>query len=129
MNSIRTRLEQAQQPGSNFIEPLWYEEAWRELRECHSTYDRERDTWRINKWDRASWTRLTSQPLKNIQADVLVIHSQYDAENPWFIVNAFMSSLATKKKYLRTLPFATHLCIWERARTTLYEWTAEFILL
>jgi alpha-beta hydrolase superfamily lysophospholipase len=66
--------------------------------------------------------------MKDIKANILLISSQYDSENPYHIVNRFFSRIGIKNKYLKVLPNATHLCIWEKARHTMYDWTAEFIL-
>jgi pimeloyl-ACP methyl ester carboxylesterase len=131
MQSIENRLTTAQPPGRNFIEPLWFDQAAEALARDHKTFDPSTGTWRIVKWDPSIWRQhlVDKRSLKNLRADVLFIHSQYDVENPYFIVKRFFDAVKTERKYIKVLPNATHLCIWETARQQLYDWTAEFILL
>jgi alpha-beta hydrolase superfamily lysophospholipase len=71
---------------------------------------------------------LSNTTMANSKAGVLVISSQYDTEYPTPVTRAFFDALLNTNKEFRILPDATHLCIWEKARHTLYEWTADFIL-
>lgn len=128
MASIKHRLEVAQPIGKNFIEESWFNQANDALSTYHKTFNPDTQSWRIHK--KIIWIdHLKSLgSMKNVKANVLFITSQYDTENPFYLVRRMFQRLGTHNKYLKILPNATHLCIWETARHTLYEWTAEFIL-
>jgi pimeloyl-ACP methyl ester carboxylesterase len=128
MDSIEHRLEVAQPEGKNFIEQSWFQQASDALATYHKTFNPDTKAWRIHK--KIIWiNHLKSlKNMKNVKANVLFITSQYDTENPFYLVRRMFHRLGIHNKYLKILPNATHLCIWETARHTLYEWTAEFIL-
>jgi alpha-beta hydrolase superfamily lysophospholipase len=128
MANIKHRLEVAQPEGKNFIDQTWFDQANTALAMHHKTFDSSTQSWKIHK--KISWIKhLTSlNSMKNVKANVLFITAQYDTENPFYLVRRMFNRLGIHNKYLRILPNATHLCIWETARHTLYEWTAEFIL-
>ncbi len=128
MDSIEHRLEIAQPQGKNFIEQSWFRQASDALATYHKTFNPETNSWRIHK--KISWIKhlQSLKNMKNVKANVLFITAQYDTENPYYIVRRMFHRLGIHNKYLKILPNATHLCIWETARHTLYEWTAEFIL-
>jgi len=129
MERINQRLESAQPPGKNFIEPLWYTEAQTALAHYHKTYNPDTAIWRVAKIDlQGLYDHLDRfKGMTRCRAEVLVVSSQYDTENPTWLARRMFNSLRVGKKYFKVLPNATHLCIWEQARTTLYEWTREFM--
>jgi pimeloyl-ACP methyl ester carboxylesterase len=127
---IQKRLAAAQPTGKDFREPTWAEEASAALEKFHKTFDKESKTWKMSKLNFQNLAvHLESLGgMKGIKANILFISSQYDSENPYYIVNRFFTRIGIKNKYLKILPNATHLCIWEKSRHTLYNWTKEFIL-
>lgn len=127
MDGIKNRLDTAQPEGKDFREELWYNEAWDALKKYHKTYDHTNDQWKIAKTEPVMKDALGGY-LREIRSDVLLMTAQYDIENPYFIVNRLYNSLTTQKKYIKIIPNATHLCIWEKQRHLMYEWTAEMIL-
>lgn len=127
MDGIKNRLDIAQPVGKDFREELWYNEAWDALKKYHKTYDHTNDHWKIAKTEPVLKNALGGY-LRDIKSDVLLMTSQYDIENPYYIVNRLFNRLTTKKKYIKIIPNATHLCIWEKQRHLMYEWTAEMIL-
>ena len=127
MDGIKNRLDTAQPEGKDFREELWYTEAWDALKKYHKTYDHANDQWKIAKTEPVMKDALGGY-LREIKSDVLLMTAQYDIENPYFIVNRLYNSLTTQKKYIKIIPNATHLCIWEKQRHLMYEWTAEMIL-
>jgi len=128
MDSIEHRLEVAQPDGKNFIEELWFNQASNALATYHKTFNPDTKAWRIHK--NITWIKhlQSLNTMNKIKANVLFITAQYDTENPFYLVRRMYAKLGIHNKYLKVLPNATHLCIWETARHTLYEWTAEFIL-
>jgi pimeloyl-ACP methyl ester carboxylesterase len=128
VDSIQERFLTAQLPGKDFREPTWADEAAEALETYHKTFDKETKTWKLCK--RIVWLDhlLSLGGMKDTKANILIITAQYDSENPYYIVNRFFNRLGITNKYLKILPNATHLCIWEKSRHTLYDWTAEFIL-
>jgi hypothetical protein len=127
MDKINDRLVGAQPAGKNFIEPLWYEESSRELMRCHQSYDHESNSWKIAKFLLTDEFFQEIGLLSNIKENVLLLSSQYDAENPIYVSNRLYKDLYCAKSYLRTIPNATHLCIWEKQRHYVYESTVELI--
>ena len=127
LDKINQRLTEAQPTGQDFREPLWYEEAADRLSKYHSTFDHGTGRWRLHK--PIDWKRHLDSvgDMSNIQARLLIITSQYDIENPFWLVERIYNKINITNKELRVLPDATHLCIWERSRQTLYKWTTEFI--
>lgn len=130
ISSIEDRLAQAQPAGKDFREPLWSSEANSALRKYHKTFNEKTEDWKLVKNVRMieMINERKNTALTNIKANLLFISAQYDCENPLFIVNRIMNLIPKQNKYLKILPNATHLCIWEKQRQTLYEWTVEFIL-
>lgn len=128
LDKINQRLTEAQPPGQDFKEPTWYEEAADRLSQYHSTFDHDTGRWRLHK--PLDWKRHLNSVgnMSGIKANLLVITSQYDIENPLWLVQRIFDKIDISNKTLKILPDATHLCIWERSRQTLYEWTAEFII-
>lgn len=128
MDSIEHRLEVAQPDGKNFIEQSWFKQASDTLSMYHKTFNPDTRSWRIHK--NIAWIKHLQSlgTMKNVKANVLFITAQYDAENPFYIVRRMFNKLGILNKYLKILPNSTHLCIWEKERHTLYDWTAEFIL-
>lgn len=127
MDKINDRLVSAQPAGKNFIEPLWYEEVSRELMRCHQSYDQESNSWKIAKFLLTDDFFQEIGLLSNIKENVLLLSSQYDAENPIYVSNRLYKDLYCAKPYLRTIPNATHLCIWEKQRHYVYESTVELV--
>lgn len=128
LTAIQQRFLNAQLPNQDFREPVWSDEACEALKKYHRTFDMTTETWKLHK--HIPWTdHLTiAGNMSNITANVFFISSQYDVENPFFLVDRFYQRVQNQgKKYIRILPNATHLCIWETARHTLYQWTEEFI--
>ena len=127
---IQQRLAAAQPIGKDFRELNWAKEAEEALGKFHKTFDKETKTWKMSKlnFQDLAGHLISLGGMKDIKANILLISSQYDSENPYHIVNRFFSRIGIKNKYLKVLPNATHLCIWEKARHTMYDWTAEFIL-
>jgi pimeloyl-ACP methyl ester carboxylesterase len=126
LNDIKSRLESAQPEGKNFIEPLWFEEAKDRLIEFHKTFNQDTNSWKLFIGLKWNWGDM-SPGGKKIKADVLVVSGQYDIENPLFVSERLYNNISTERKFLRVLPDATHLCIWEKSRHTLYAWTSDFI--
>jgi pimeloyl-ACP methyl ester carboxylesterase len=130
MARIQDRLGEAQPPGRDFREPLWFEEASRALEQLHRSYDPVKGSWRVLKLNifnlQAHIAAYIGMQLN--RAPLLIVHSEYDTENPRYIVDRMMGELAFDDKELVILPNATHLCIWERAREDLYQITKEFAL-
>lgn len=127
MDKIQERLITAQPEGKNFIEPLWYSEALKELIRCHKTYNKETNTWKIAKFRFSDEFFDNIGILKNINQRVLLLTSQYDKENPYYVSNRLFKDLHYAKPYIKTIPNATHLCIWEKQRHFVYESTVELL--
>lgn len=127
LERINQRLAAAQPPGQDFREPLWFEQAAQELARFHQTFNHATQRWRVLKT--LNWTdHLKSLGnMENIRANLLVITSEYDQENPEWLVRRFYRQIDHEHKSLKILPSATHLCIWEQARLRLYQWTQEFV--
>ena len=85
MDKIQNRLLNAQPKNKNFIEPLGYEEAQRELMNYHKTYDKNTNTWRVAKVKMGNDFYTKAGVLKNVTNRVLLLSSQYDIENPYYI--------------------------------------------
>lgn len=128
LDKINQRLTEAQPPGQDFKEPVWYEEAADRLSRYHSTFDHATGRWRLHK--PLDWKRHLNSVgnMSNMKANLLIITSQYDIENPLWLVQRIFDRIDISNKTLKILPDATHLCIWERSRQTLYKWTQEFII-
>lgn len=127
MDKINERLLSAQPAGKNFIEPLWYDEALNELVRCHKTYNKETNSWKVAKFRFSDDFFTDIGALTNITQRVLLLTSQYDIENPYYVSNRLYKDLYCARPYLRTIPNATHLCIWETQRHFVYESTLELI--
>lgn len=126
LNSIQSRLKSAQPPGEDFREPLWFEQAAEKLTEYHKSFNPDNKSWKVFKKIHQVKGNAPVGKVKT-DADVLMISSQYDTENPLPIVERLRDMLEAKSSTLKILPDSTHLCIWEKARMTLYKWSADFI--
>ena len=127
--AIQKRFLTAQPIKKDFREPLWAEEAGNALKKYHKTFDNDDETWKLHK--NIPWAdHLTSLGhMSEIRANILFITAEYDIENPFFLVDRFYNKVNNNgNKYIKILPEATHLCIWEKSRHNLYNWTTEFIL-
>lgn len=134
MDLIKTRFDAAQ-PNENYVkrnfqEEQWYDAARGTLSKYYTTFDEVTQSWKIPK-------PFATVPLNNyfrlfdfnkLIANVLIISAQYDTENPIFMTSRFYGKLPMRTTFYKVLPNATHLCIWEKARHQLYDWTSEFIL-
>lgn len=127
MAAIKDRLDNAQPAGKDFREELWYDEAYTALKTYHKTYNHETDEWKIAKTEPVMRSAIGGY-LSIPNSRVLLMTAQYDVENPYFIVNRLHNSITSNRKYIKMIPNATHLCIWEKQRHLVYEWTAEMIL-
>jgi len=134
MDLIKTRFDAAQPSEPhftrNFQEDQWYDAAQGTLSKYIITFDEATQDWKIPK-------PFAPGPLNNyfrlfdfskLTANVLITSAQYDNENPIFMTSRFYGRLSMKTTFYKVLPNATHLCIWEKARHQLYDWTSEFIL-
>jgi alpha-beta hydrolase superfamily lysophospholipase len=128
LDLLKRRFEIAQPHGVDYREPLWFSEATSALTTYHQTFNKDTQSWKIYKM--LYWHEFfrSIKDMPDITAHILLVSSQYDAENPLPIVQRLFNTLSTTNKILKILPDATHLCIWEKARHTLYKWTADFIL-
>lgn len=130
MELIKGRFDAAQPVGKNFQETEWYSAAQGTLSKYYNTFDGTTQSWKIPRpfehkplmeyYRMFDFSKLTSR--------ILISSSQYDAENPIYMTSRFYGRLSMKTTYYKVLPNATHLCIWEKARHQLYDWTSEFIL-
>lgn len=127
MLAIKERLDSAQPAGKDFREEMWYDEAYTALKTYHKTYNHETDEWKIAKTEPVIGSAIGDY-LSIPNSRVLLLTAQYDIENPYFIVNRLYNSITSNKKYIKVIPNATHLCIWEKQRHLVYDWTAEMIL-
>jgi pimeloyl-ACP methyl ester carboxylesterase len=127
MKQIENRLITAQPDNKNFIESMWYDEASKELMRCHQTYNKQTDSWKIGKikLDKEFYKKVGI--LSNIKQRVLLLSAQYDIENPYYISSRLYRDLSFAKRYIKIIPNATHLCIWEKQRHLVYELTAELV--
>jgi pimeloyl-ACP methyl ester carboxylesterase len=130
MKFMINRLLTAPPEGLVFRENLWLDEAKSKYSEYTTSYDPLTETWYIPKRPDSIIVDylLSNFTLPRLKANILMIGSQYDSETPSEKTQHFFDTLLTENKEFRILPDATHLCIWEKARHTLYEWTADFIL-
>jgi alpha-beta hydrolase superfamily lysophospholipase len=128
MNSISDRLEQAQLPGKDFREPLWFEQAFETLK-THRTFNVEDSSWLIVRLlDYPAYVRDNVENVKKTtDCEILWLASEFDVEFPSDVVEDFYHTVNAKKSTFRIIPDATHLVIWEKNRKLLYEWTAEFV--
>jgi pimeloyl-ACP methyl ester carboxylesterase len=134
MDLIKTRFDAAQPNEKyfqrNFQEEQWYDAAQGTLSKYYTTFDEATQSWKIpkpfngrelNEYFRTfDFSKLTSK--------VLISSAQYDNENPIWMTSRFYRCLSMETTFYKVLPNATHLCIWEKARHQLYDWTSEFIL-
>lgn len=126
MDKIQNRLEIAQPDNKNFIEPLWYEEAFNALKTYHTTYDETTNSWKIANYVLGeNFFKTTGEIQYNSRT--LILTAQYDNENPYFVSSGLHRDIRNNKKYLLTVPNATHLCIWEKQRDYVYNKTAELV--
>ena len=125
---IKQRLEVAQPANKNFTEPLWFNEASDSLEKYHKSFDKETKTWRVYRPSSLNDDLKNCNKMRNSSSNVLIISSQYDTENHFFVIKKMYSDISVRNKYLKILPNATHLCIWEKARFELYDYTTRFIL-
>jgi pimeloyl-ACP methyl ester carboxylesterase len=126
LDKIKNRLEIAQLDNKNFIEPLWYKEASDALKKYHTTYDDSTNSWKIPNYmlDQKFFEDIGEM---RYNSRTLVLSSQYDNEMPYFVSSRLHKEIRNNKKYLLTVPNATHLCIWEKQREYVYNKTAELV--
>jgi alpha-beta hydrolase superfamily lysophospholipase len=127
-DSMVKRFTLAPPKGMIFMEESWSEEVLMAYKKFTRTFDYLSKSWIISRPPNMRNYMLNNINMINSRSSVLMISSQYDSEYPTAITRDFFDSLRTPNKEFRILPDATHLCIWEKARHTLYEWTADFIL-
>ena len=127
MDSIDKRFAAAQPVGKDFREPLWKEQAFEALARDHRSFDTATGNWKLGKIPNII-QHLKTFKFADLKSRVLITTSQYDIENPYFVTNRLYKLLPVSTSYFKVLPYATHLCVWEKSRELLYEWTAEFII-
>lgn len=124
--SIKERLASAQLPNKDFREPLWESEAFDVISKQQSNFSD--GIWKVNKFLYMDRYYKDAEPLARYNAKTLIVSSEYDTENPLWLVERLYNMIPSTEKYLKVLPEATHLCIWEKSRHTLYQWTRDFLL-
>jgi len=125
---IKNRSDSAQPNGKEFRETQWFEEVSKSIETFSRTYDAETKSWKIFNPPGLAKEIQKIKGMSNSTSNVLLLNAQYDIENPYFMVKRLFDDLRVKNKYIKVLPNATHLCIWEKSRHSFYNITSEFIL-